>query len=323
MKKEDLKILFMGTPEFALGSLKSLVENNFNVIGVFCKPDKPKGRGMKLVAPPVKEYAILNNIPVFQPEKIKDNEEVKDILNTLKPDLIVVVAYGKILPKFVLEYPKYRCINVHGSLLPKYRGAAPIQWAVINGETVSGITTMYMDEGMDTGDIITKKECKIDAKDTYGTLGEKLMVLGANTLVEDLERLIKCDGKLESIKQSEDFSVAPMLSKEISKIDFNNSAKSIVNLVRGTNPAPISWCKLDDERVYKIYEAEEIVLDNINFEDYKIGEIAYLNDKKNIFAIRCKDGFISLTKIKPAGSKLMNSGDYIRGNKVKVNEIFI
>lgn len=323
MKKEDLKILFMGTPEFALGSLKALVENNFNVVGVFCKPDKPKGRGMKLVAPPVKEYAIKQNIPVFQPEKIKNNEEVKEILDTLTPNLIVVVAYGKILPKSVLEYPKYGSINVHGSLLPKYRGAAPIQWAVINGDTVSGITTMYMDEGMDTGNMITKKECKIEEEDTYGTLGEKLMILGANTLVDDLERLLECEGKLESIKQSEDFSVAPMLSKEISKIDFNNTVESIVNLVRGTNPAPIAWCKLDDERIYKVYEAKKVLIESIDFEDYKIGEIAYLNDKKNIFAVRCKNGFVNLTRIKPAGSKLMNAGDYIRGNKVKLNEIFI
>ena len=323
MQKKDLKILFMGTPEFALGSLKALVENDFNVIGVFCKVDKPKGRGMKLAQPPVKEYAIENSIPVFQPEKLKENEEVLNILNTLKPDLIVVVAYGKILPKNILDMPKYGCINVHGSVLPKYRGAAPIQWAIINGEKISGITTMYMDQGMDTGNIITIKECEISKEDTYGTLSEKLMVLGADTLVKDLERLIENNGLLESKKQTGEYSIAPMLSKDISKICFNESVDNIVNLVRGTNPAPIAWCKLDEERIYKIYEAEKVELNELKLDDYKVGEIAYLNDKKNIFAIRCKDGFINLKIIKPAGSKLMNCGDYIRGNKVKLNEIFM
>jgi len=322
MKKEDLKIVFMGTPDFALGCLKQLVENDFNVVGVFSQPDKPKGRGMKLIPTPTKEYAVSKSIPVYQPLKLKNNEEVLNILNELHPDLIVVVAYGKILPKYVLDFPKYGCINVHGSILPKYRGAAPIQWSVINGDKETGVTTMYMDEGMDTGNMITVAKTTIENEDTYGTLHDKLMALGAETLVADLERLIKNEGKLESTKQPEEYTLAPMLSKEISMIDFNNKVETIINLVRGTNPFPTAWCKLDEERIYKVYKAEVLKLED-NHERENIGEIVYLNDKKNIFAVKCKDGFVNLKEIKPAGSKLMNCGDYIRGGKVKVGEVFL
>jgi len=321
MKKEDLRIVFMGTPDFALGCLKALVANNFNVVGVFSQPDKPKGRGMKLMPTPTKEYAELKNIPVYQPVKLKNNEEVENILKELNPELIVVVAYGKILPKYVLDYPKYGCINVHGSILPKYRGAAPIQWSIINGDKESGVTTMYMDEGMDTGNMITVAKTIIEEEDTYGTLHDKLMILGANTLVQDLERLIENDGILESKKQPEEFTLAPMLSKEISMIDFESTAEEIVNLIRGTNPFPTAWCKLDDERIYKVYKAEIVKLE-VTYEQAKIGEIVELNDKKNIFAVKCRDGFVNLKEIKPAGSKLMNCGDYIRGAKVKQGEIF-
>jgi len=311
----------MGTPDFALGCLKALVANNFNVVGVFSQPDKPKGRGMKLMPTPTKEYAELKNIPVYQPVKLKNNEEVENILKELNPELIVVVAYGKILPKYVLDYPKYGCINVHGSILPKYRGAAPIQWSIINGDKESGVTTMYMDEGMDTGNMITVAKTIIEEEDTYGTLHDKLMILGANTLVQDLERLIENDGILESKKQPEEFTLAPMLSKEISMIDFESTAEEIVNLIRGTNPFPTAWCKLDDERIYKVYKAEIVKLE-VTYEQAKIGEIVELNDKKNIFAVKCRDGFVNLKEIKPAGSKLMNCGDYIRGAKVKQGEIF-
>jgi methionyl-tRNA formyltransferase len=243
-----------------------------------------------------------------------------NILHELAPDLIVVVAYGKILPKEILEMPKYGAINVHGSLLPKYRGAAPIQWSVINGDNVTGVTTMYMDEGMDTGNMITKSEAIIEPTDTYGTLHDKLMVIGAKTLVEDLERLLLNDGKLESEKQGEEYTVAPMLSKEISKIDFNKKPEEIVNLVRGTNPFPTAWCKLDDERIYKIYEAERIDYE-VNF-TAELGEIVALNDKKGLFIVRCKDGYINILKLKAPGTRLMTAAEYIRGGKVKEREIF-
>lgn len=321
MTKEDLKILFMGTPDFAKESLKALVENEFNIVGVFCRADKPKGRGMKLVAPPVKEYAIEKDIPVYQPDKVKNNPEVMDILNELQPNLIIVVAYGRILPKEILDFPKYGAINVHGSILPRYRGAAPIQWSVINGDNETGITTMYMDEGMDTGDMITIKRIPIEPKDTYETVHDKLMVIGANTLLEDLERLVKNNGVLDRTKQPEGFTIAPMLSRENSKIDFNDTADSICSLIRGTNPFPGAWCKINDERVYKIYEAEKIDY-SVDYEA-ELGEIVALSDKKNLFVVRCKDGYVNFLKLKAPGTRLMTAAEYIRGGKVKEKEKFI
>jgi len=320
MTKEDLRIVFMGTPDFAKEHLKALVENNFNVVGVFSREDKPQGRGMKLTPPPVKEYAIEQNIPVYQPNKLRNNPEVIDVLNELNPNLIIVVAYGRILPKEVLDFPMYGAINVHGSILPKYRGAAPIQWAVLNGDDETGVTTMYMDEGMDTGDMITISKVKIDKKDTYETVHDKLILVGVKTLIEDLYRLIQNNGKLERTKQPEDFTIAPMLSKDNSRMDFNNTADSICNLIRGTNPFPVAWCKLDEERTYKIYEAEPV---DFNVEhEAAIGEIVALSDKKNLFVIKCKDGFVNILKLKAPGTRLMTAAEYIRGGKVKEKEIF-
>lgn len=320
MIKKDLRIVFMGTPDFAKMHLQALVENDYNVVGVFCREDKPKGRGMKLAAPPVKEYAQENNIPVYQPNKVKNNPEVMDILNELKPNLIIVVAYGRILPKEILYLPEYGCINVHGSILPKYRGAAPIQWAVINGDEETGVTTMYMDEGMDTGDMITISKINIDKKDTYETVHDKLAVVGVKTLISDLDTLVNNNGRLERKKQPEEHTIAPMLSKESSKIDFNNTADSICNLIRGTNPFPGAWCKLDDVRIYKIYEAEQI--DFIEDAQANIGEIVALNDKKNLFIVKCEDGYINFLKLKAPGTRLMTAAEYIRGGKVKEKEIF-
>ena len=209
-----LNIIFMGTPDFAKESLEAIYNAGHNIIAVITNPDRPKGRGMKLIASPVKEFAIEKNIQVLQPEKIK---EIKDTLVQLKPDLFCVVAYGKILPKDILEIPKLGSINVHGSLLPKYRGAAPIQWAVINGDKQTGITTMYMDEGMDTGDIILKQELEIAENETTGELWNKLSKIGGELLVKTLEKIE--NGTAPRIKQSPEFTLAPMLSKEIAKID--------------------------------------------------------------------------------------------------------
>ena len=321
MTKQDLKIVFMGTPDFAKAHLQALVENGFNVLGVVCREDKPKGRGMKLAPPPVKEYALTQNIEVYQPSKVKNNPEVMEKLKQWNPDLIVVVAYGKILPKEILEYPKYGCINVHGSILPKYRGAAPIQWSVINGDPETGITTMYMDEGMDTGDMITISRIDIKPKDTYETVHDKLMVVGCKTLVGDLERLIESGGVLQRTKQPEEFTIAPMLSKDNSKIDFNDTAKSICSLIRGTNPFPGAWCKLDEERTYKVYDADEIDYE-VDY-DAKLGEIVELNDKKNLFVVRCKDGYVNFLKLKAPGTRLMTAAEYIRGGKVSKGEQFV
>lgn len=320
MTKEDLRIVFMGTPDFAKIHLEAIVENKFNVVGVLCREDKPKGRGMKLTPPPVKEYAIEKNIEVYQPNKVRNNPDVMEKLKQWNPNLIIVVAYGRILPKEILDFPKYGCINVHGSILPKYRGAAPIQWAVINGDKETGVTTMYMDEGMDTGDMITISRVLINPKDTYESVHDKLAVVGTKTLINDLERLVENSGELDRTKQPNEFTIAPMLSKDNSRIDFNDTADSVCNLIRGTNPFPGAWCKLDEERTYKIYEAEKIDY-SVDYEA-KLGEIVELNDKKSLFVVRCKDGYVNLLKLKAPGTRLMTAAEYIRGGKVKEKEIF-
>ncbi len=320
MKKQDLRIVFMGTPDFAKIHLEALVENEYNIVGVFCREDKPKGRGMKMTPPPVKEYAEQHNIPVFQPNKVKENPEVMEKLNEWNPNLIIVVAYGRILPKEILEFPKYGAINVHGSILPKYRGAAPIQWSVINGDSETGVTTMYMDEGMDTGDMITIATVPIEQNDTYETVHDKLAIVGAKTLLLDLERLVENNGILDRTKQPEDFTIAPMLSKDNSRIDFNDTADSICSLIRGTNPFPGAWCKLDEDRTYKVYQAERIDY-TVDYEA-ELGEIVCLNDKKSLFIVRCKDGYVNFLKLKAPGTRLMTAAEYIRGGKVKVGERF-
>ena len=329
MKKEDLRIVFMGTPEFAKTSLDMLINEKYNVVGVFCQPDRPSGRGMKLTPPPVKVLTIENNIPVYQPENIKNNEEVMKTLEELNPNLIIVVAYGKILPETILNMPKYGCINVHGSLLPKYRGAAPIQWAIINGDSETGITTMYMDKGMDTGDMIYKIDLPIEPDDNYGTMHDKMAILGSVTLKKTLENLVELDGRLLREKQEGEYTIAPMIDKEVEKIDFTKCGRDIVNLVRGLNPVPAAWCALDEERIFKIYGAEYITEEELEkIEDidianyYDVGQIVYLSDKKNIMAIRCKDGYVNFYDIKPKNSKRMLVGEYLRGSKIKINEIF-
>jgi len=319
--KEKLSIVFMGTPDYAVASLTAICEAGFNVTGVFSQPDKPSGRGMKILPTPVKAYAEGKVIPVYQPEKLKrDKEEVLAKLDEFKPDVIVVVAYGKILPEYILNYPKYGCINVHGSILPKYRGAAPIQWSIINGDKVTGVTIMYMDEGMDTGNMISVAECEITPHDTYGSLHDKLAVIGGKEIVKTLEDICENDGKLNSVPQPENFTIAPMLSRENSHIDFNSTPESIVNLVRGTNPFPAAWCEKDDGTLLKIYKAIEIKSEEI-YADKELGEVVYLNDKKNILQVKVKTGFVSFEEIKPAGSKKMTAGEYIRGNKIKVGDI--
>ena len=230
-----MKIVFMGTPDFAKESLEAIYNAGYEIIKVVTNPDRPQGRGMKLKISPVKEFALEKGLDVLQPEKVKKNEEFIDSIRNLNPDIICVVAYGKILPKEILEIPKLGCINVHGSLLPKYRGAAPIQWAVLNGDKETGITTMYMDEGMDTGDMILKEKVKIGENETTGELWDRLSKVGGRLLVRTLKQIE--DGTAPREKQGEDFTVAPMLDKKMAKIDWENKdAKEIKNLVRGLNP---------------------------------------------------------------------------------------
>lgn len=315
-----LNILFMGTPDFAKESLESIYNAGYNIIGVVTNPDKPKGRGMKMIASPVKEYAVSKNIPIYQPLKVKNNIEFIDEIKALNPDIICVVAYGRILPKEILEIPKYGCINVHGSLLPKYRGAAPIQWAVINGEEKTGITTMYMDVGMDTGDMILKEEVEIGKDETTGELWDRLSKIGGELLVKTI-KLIE-QGKAPREKQNEDFSMAPMINKEIAIIDWENKkAIEIKNLVRGLNPIMGAYTFVNDKKI-KLWKVN--VIENKEFTQLygeellnkaKNGDIILASDRKGMF-FKAKDAVIEAIEIQAENSKRMNAKDYLRGNKI-------
>ncbi len=309
-------IIFMGTPDFAKESLKCLFEAGHNIMAVVTNPDKPKGRGMKLAISPVKEYAISKKLNILQPEKVRKNEEFIRHIESMKPEYICVVAYGKILPKELIEIPTKGSINVHGSLLPKYRGAAPIQWAVLNGDKETGITTMYMDEGMDTGDMILKETVQIGENETTGELWEKLAKVGGKLLVETIKQIE--EGTAPRIKQEGNFSMAPMLSKEMAKIDWENTnTVQIKNLVRGLNPMMGAYTIINNKKI-KIWKAE---IADINLEflkdanNYKPGEIVYANEKHGLF-IKTKDGVLSVLELQPENSKRMAFGDFLRGNKL-------
>ena len=317
-----LNILFMGTPDFAQESLKSLVENNYKVIGVVTNPDKPKGRGMKLVASPVKEYALEKNIPVYQPIKVKNNKEFIDKIKTLNPDVICVVAYGKILPKEILEIPKYGCINVHASLLPKYRGAAPIQWAVLNGDKETGVTTMYMDVGMDTGDMILKEKVEIGEDETTGELWDRLSKIGGELLVQTLKQIE--NGTAPREKQSDNFTMAPMLNKEMSKIDWKNkTAQEIKNLVRGLNPIMGAYTFLKGKKIkfWKV-DVSNKKLDEIeDVDNLENGTILLADQKEGLF-IKTKEGVLKVIEIQGENAKRMSIGDFLRGNSIENLEKF-
>jgi methionyl-tRNA formyltransferase len=326
-----LKILFMGTPDFAQESLKSIYDAGFEIIGVVTNPDKPKGRGMKLAYSPVKEYALEKNLKIYQPIKIRNNTEFLDEIRTLAPDVICVVAYGKILPKEILEIPKLGCINVHGSLLPKYRGAAPIQWAVLNGEKITGITTMYMDEGMDTGDMILKEEVEIGPEETTGDLWQKLTKIGGEILVKTL-KLIE-EGKAPREKQTEEATLAPMLNKEMALIDWENSdANKIHNLIRGLNPIMGAYSYIDGKKIKfwksKVLTKEEFFSYKTEFEEYEAkfnnlvpGTILIADDKDGLY-IKANGGVLKILEIQGENAKRMPTADFLRGNHLIAGMIF-
>lgn len=322
-----LNVVFMGTPNFARESLECLCEANYNVLGVVTNPDKPKGRGMKMMFSPVKEYAVEKNLKIYQPLKVRSNEEFLQEIKNLNPDVICVVAYGKILPKELLEIPKYGCINVHGSLLPKYRGAAPIQWAVINGEKVTGVTTMYMDEGMDTGDMLLKQEVQIGEDETTGELWDRLSKLGGKLLIDTLKQIE--DGSVKRKKQGEHFSNAPMLKKEIAKIDWENkTAIEIKNLVRGLNPIMGAYTYLDNRKLkfwkVKVLTEKEILekFSELKEYGYRLNDITYgtviLSDSKKGLIIKAKDGYIKVLEIQGENAKKMSICDFLRGNSINL-----
>lgn len=303
-----MRVVFMGTPDFAVPSLEQLIKDGHEVVGVFAQPDKPKGRGYKLAAPPVKEAALAHQLPVYQPAKMRDGEALA-ILQELKPEIIVVVAYGKILPKEILDLPEKGCINVHGSLLPKYRGAGPIQWAVINGEKTTGVTTMYMGEGLDTGDIILKEETEIGENETYGELSDRLCQIGAHCLSETM-KLIEAGTAVREVQKEEESSYAPMLNKEIAKVDFSRPAEELHHLICGLSPWPVAYTDLDGTllKIHRAVKAEGK------------GKPGELLDKKRMI-IACGEGALELTEVQLAGSKRMAAGDFLRGKQLPVGKI--
>lgn len=321
----------MGTPDFALESLKALYEAKYDIIGVVTNIDKPKGRGMKMVASPVKEYAIEKNLQVYQPIKVRNNPEFLEEVRKLNPDLICVVAYGKILPQELLDIPKYGCVNVHGSLLPEYRGAAPIQWAVLNGDKKTGVTTMFMNAGMDTGDMILKEEVEIGEDETTGELWNRLKMIGANLLIKTVKEIE--NGTATRTKQPEEGTMAPMLSKEMAKIDWKNkTANDIKNLVRGLNPIMGAYTFLDGKKI-KFWKVQTLTENELlekfqELEEYKYhlnkmqaGTVLFSDDKKGLF-IKANDGILQVLEIQGENSKRMAVGDFLRGNPVGVGNMF-
>lgn len=302
----------MGTPQFAVPCLETLVNGRHEVIGVFTQPDRPSGRGRKINITPIKEKALSYNIPIFQPDTLKDAEVFRNI-EKLDPDIIVVVAYGQILPKGILQIPEHGCVNVHASLLPKYRGAAPINWVIINGERSTGITTIYMDEGLDTGDVLLKKEIKIYEDETAGELHDRLMNLGAEVLDETID-LIET-GKTQPIPQDHKrASYAPMLTKEHGRIDWNKPAGEIKNLIRGTVPWPTSYTAYDGKTV-KIWKSSVIN----SSKDYKPGVI--LEVKKDCILIATGQDVLSVEELQFSGRKRMSVNQYLIGNNIETNKI--
>ena len=323
-----MRIVFMGTPDFAKESLEAIYNAGHNIIAVVTNPDRPKGRGMKMIASPVKKFAIEKSIPVLQPEKIR---EIKDTLEQINPDLFCVVAYGKILPQDILDIPKKGSINVHGSLLPQYRGAAPIQWAVLNGDKKTGITTMYMNAGMDTGDMILQEEVQIGEDETTGELWDRLSKIGAKLLVETVAKIEK--GTAPRTPQSGEFTMAPMLNKEMARIDWiNKNSREIKNLVRGLNPIMGAYTTYNDKKI-KIWRAGSIELDEFienhpEFADYKVslnnmegGAVIYSDIKQGLY-VKAKTGIVIIQEVQAENAKRMPVQDFLRGNLIQTGEVF-
>lgn len=302
----------MGTPEFAVPCLDRLIKDGHDVVGVFTQPDKPKGRGHKMQFPPVKEKAVENNIPVFQPTKMRDGTAY-EIIDKLDPELIIVVAYGKIIPQDILDRPKYGCVNIHASLLPRYRGAAPIQWCVLNGEKVSGVTSMQMDAGLDTGDMLIKAETEIGENMTAGELHDRLSVLGAEVMSQTISKIE--NGTLTREKQDDSLSnYAPMLSKELCPINWTKSAFEIHNQVRGLSPWPVATASLGG-KIYKVHKTVSAGKTN-----GKPGEIVGNDDG---LTVCCGDGnAVKILVIQAEGKKAMNCADFLRGHRIEIGEFF-
>ena len=304
-----MRIVFMGTPDFAVPSLKALIDGGYNVVGVFCQPDRPKGRGHKLAACPVKETALAAGIPVFQPERIKREEGVS-ALRALAPDLCVTAAFGQLLSQEILDIPPLGTVNVHSSLLPKHRGSAPINWSIIKGDQVTGVTTMFTDKGMDTGDILLMRETPIGGKENAGELSDRLAVMGAELLIETIRALE--DGTLVRTPQNHDEATyEPKMDKELGRIDWSKAAQEIDWLVRGATPWPGAFTTLGDQ-VIKVFDVE-ILSAAASGEPGRIIEA----DAKSGFVVSCGDHDMELKVIQMPGAKRMNAKDYLRGHTME------
>ncbi len=296
-----MRIVYMGTPDFAVPTLQALLDSSHQVVGVFSQPDRPKGRGYKLMPPPVKELAQSRQVPVYQPQKLRDGAAL-EILKQLAPDVIVVAAYGRILPKEILELPPYGCVNVHASLLPKYRGAGPVQWSVIHGEKTTGVTTMFMAEGMDTGDILEQSEVSIGPDETAGELMDRLAGLGAELLLHTLE-LLQTGKAVRTVQEESRATYAPMLKKSDGALDFSQPAQKLYDRIRGVSPWPGAYTYLDGKLI-KIHKATLLP-------DQK-GEPGLLAGEKRMI-VGCGDGSLELLEVQPQGGKRMRGEDFLRG----------
>lgn len=310
-----MRVVFMGTPQFAVPTLEKLYQSGHDVLAVITKPDQKSGRGQKITFPPVKELALTMGTEVLQPQKVKGNDKLYQALKDMEPDVFVVVAYGKILPKNLLEIPRYGSINIHGSLLPKYRGSAPIHWALAHGEEYTGVTTMLMDEGMDTGDMLLKKEIKIEQEDNVDTLHKKLSMLGADLLIETLEGLK--NSTITPVKQNNiDATYAPMVTKQMGIIDWTLTTVEIHNKIKGFNPWPGAFTLIGQDRI-KVLESE-IYSQDISSE--KNGTI--LDIVKAGIVVKTVDGAILIKKVQPPNKGKMDAISYVNGYKVKKGQRF-
>lgn len=307
-----MKILFMGTPDFAKINLEALYESGEEIVGVVTTPDKAKGRGMVLTPSEVKKYALEKGLDVYQPQTLKDGA-FEQTLKALDPDLIVVVAYGRILPEYVLNYPKYGCINAHGSILPKYRGAAPIQRAIIDGEKKTGVSVMRMDAGLDTGDVILVEEITIEQDDNFEAVHDKLAEASSKGLLRAIE-LFK-SGEVSYTPQSDNFTYAEKITKQDCLLDFGKTAKELHDLIRGVSPIPLSFTHLPDGKVLKIVKAH---ISDKSAQSAKNGEVIALDSSIHV---KCADGAVALDIIVPEGKGKMMAKDFINGRKIAVADI--
>ena len=318
MTMEKLRVVFMGTPEFAVPCLAALhADDNCEVIGVYTQPDKPRGRGQKLLPSPVKAWAEEHGLPVHQPVKIKTEEATAE-LKGLKPDLVVVVAFGQILSQEILDIPPHGCINVHGSLLPRYRGAAPMQWCVINGETKTGITTMMMDAGLDTGDMLLKEELTIGPDMTLEEVHDNLMEIGAQVLMKTIEEL--CAGTLKRVPQEGESNYAPMLTKETGHIDWQKSAQEIHNLVRGLNSWPGAYTAHEGQK-FKIWRT--VLTGETATSGTTAGEILAADSSQGLKVAAGDGQVLAITELQAPGKKKMQAQDYLRGNSLAAGSCFV